>query len=102
MTTSLNVDYSSTRGGCRACERDSTVSAPALPRAGSERGRDAVLDAAGELLVTRGLIAVSVEAVAKRARVSQRLIGRWWPSEEALAMDALQHEWVALAAKSAQ
>jgi AcrR family transcriptional regulator len=86
-------------------ERDVPVTdetAPALPPPGSERGRDAVLDAAGELLVTRGLIAVSVEAVARRARVGEDLICRWWPSEEALALDALQHEWVALAAKTAR
>jgi AcrR family transcriptional regulator len=102
MIASLDVDRSSTRGGCRTCERDGTVTgAPALARPGSKRGRDAVLDAAGELLVTRGLIAVSVEAVAERARVSKHLIGRWWPSEEALALDALHHEWVALAAKTA-
>ena len=59
--------------------------------------RDAVLDAAGEILVTRGLVAVTIDAVAARAHVGTRLIRRWWPSEEALALDVLHHEWVAVA-----
>jgi AcrR family transcriptional regulator len=59
--------------------------------------RDAVLDAAGELLVTCGLVGVTIDAVAERAHVSKSTIRRWWPSEEALALDALRREWVALA-----
>ncbi|MEA2208979.1 MAG: hypothetical protein QOF54_1456 [Solirubrobacteraceae bacterium] len=65
---------------------------------GGERGRDDVLDAAGELLVSRGLVALTLDAVAQRAHVDRSLISRWWPSEEALALDVLHHEWVALAA----
>jgi AcrR family transcriptional regulator len=56
-----------------------------------------VLDAAGELLVTRGLTAVTIDAVAQRAHVEATAISRWWPTEEALAVDVLYHEWVALA-----
>jgi AcrR family transcriptional regulator len=55
------------------------------------------LEAAGELLVTKGLAALTLDAVAERARTSVELIHRWWPSEEALALDALRHEWLALA-----
>jgi AcrR family transcriptional regulator len=69
-----------------------------LQRGGSGRGRDAVLDSAGELLVTRGLTALTIDAVAERANVEKTAISRWWPSEEALALDVLYHEWVALAA----
>jgi AcrR family transcriptional regulator len=58
---------------------------------------DAILDAAGELLVTRGLGALTLEAVARRANVDTSLVCRWWPSERALALDALRHEWLALA-----
>jgi AcrR family transcriptional regulator len=65
--------------------------------AGGERARAAALDAAGELLVTRGLAALTFDAVAVRADVSRPAMHRWWPSEEALALDALHHEWVALA-----
>jgi AcrR family transcriptional regulator len=57
-----------------------------------------VLDSAGELLVTQGLTALTIDAVAERARIDRRAIARWWPSEEALVLDVLYHEWVALAA----
>jgi AcrR family transcriptional regulator len=56
-----------------------------------------VLDSAGELLVTRGLTAMTIDAVAERAEVEKTAIARWWPSEEALALDILHHELVALA-----
>lgn len=57
-----------------------------------------MLDVAGELLVTRGLVALTLEEVAARAGIDHPSICRWWPSEEALALDALRHEWLALAA----
>jgi AcrR family transcriptional regulator len=56
------------------------------------------LDAAGELLTRRGLARLTVEAVAERAGTTTQTIQRWWPSEEALALDALRHEWLGLAA----
>jgi AcrR family transcriptional regulator len=59
-------------------------------------GRAAILDAAGELLVTRGLVAVTTEAVIERSGLSRMEIMRRWPSEEALAVDTLHHEWTAL------
>ena len=59
----------------------------------SERAREAVLAAAAELLLTRGLGAVSMDAVAEQARVSKATIYRWWPTKETLALDALHHEW---------
>ncbi len=60
--------------------------------------RERALDAAGELLAMRGLVALSVDAVAGRTGTSRAKIRRWWPSEEALALDALRHEWIGLAA----
>jgi AcrR family transcriptional regulator len=65
--------------------------APLPPGARTGGGREAILDAAGELLVTRGLVEVTIEAVAREA------ILRWWPTEEALAVDVLHREWAALA-----
>jgi AcrR family transcriptional regulator len=65
---------------------------------GAEPTRAAVLDAARELLITSGLVALTIDAVAQRADVEPTAIYRWWPSEEALALDVLRHEWVALAA----
>jgi len=62
-----------------------------------EPGRDSLLDAAGELLVTDGLAGLTFDAVAGRARVCRRSIERRWPTEEALALDVLRHEWLVLA-----
>jgi AcrR family transcriptional regulator len=67
---------------------------------GAQRGRPrsqqahrAILAAAGELLLARGLSAVTMDAVAERAGVSKATIYRWWPSKETLALDALYTEW---------
>jgi AcrR family transcriptional regulator len=59
----------------------------------SEKAREATLAAAAELLVARGLEAVSMDAIAERAGVSKATIYRWWPTKETLALDALHHEW---------
>jgi rhodanese-related sulfurtransferase len=61
----------------------------------SEKARQAIVEAAVELLLVRGLGAVSMDAVADRAGVSKATIYRWWPSKETLALDALYHEWAA-------
>ncbi|MGO9820779.1 MAG: TetR/AcrR family transcriptional regulator [Solirubrobacteraceae bacterium] len=61
----------------------------------SEAARAAILDAAEELLLDRGLGAVSMDAIAERAGVSKATIYRWWPTKEALALDALYYEWAA-------
>jgi AcrR family transcriptional regulator len=62
---------------------------------GAARGRPrsaeadrAILDAAGELLATRGLSGMSIEEVAARAGVSKATIYRRWPSKGLLALDA--------------
>jgi AcrR family transcriptional regulator len=48
----------------------------------------AILDAAGSLLATRGLAAMSIEEVAARAGVGKATIYRRWPSKGLLALDA--------------
>jgi len=58
----------------------------------SERARKAVLDAAAELLLARGLEAVTMDAVAEGAGVSKATIYRWWPTKQTLALDALYRE----------
>jgi AcrR family transcriptional regulator len=62
---------------------------PRRGRPRSERARKAILEAATELLLQRGLGAVSMDAVAESAGVSKATIYRWWPSKEALALDAM-------------
>ena len=74
---------------------DPTAQAPPRGRPRSEKARLAILAAAAELLVARGLSAVSMDAVAERAGVSKATIYRWWPSKETLALDALYTEWAA-------
>jgi AcrR family transcriptional regulator len=76
--------------------------APQTPVAGrgrprSEKARQAILAAAAELLLERGLAEVSMDAVAERAGVSKATIYRWWRSKETLALDALYSRWAAAA-----
>jgi AcrR family transcriptional regulator len=63
------------------------------------RGRQVIIDAAGELLADSGLGAMTLDAVAARVRVSRQTITRWWPSQQALALDVLRREWIARAAE---
>ena len=72
----------------------STAHTPRRGRPRSEKARKAILRAAAELLLVHGLGAVSMDAVAERARVSKATIYRWWPSKEMLALDALL-DWAA-------
>jgi len=71
------------------------VTEVARGRPRSERARLAILAAAAELLLDRGLVAVSMDAVAAQAGVSKATIYRWWPTKETLALDALYTQWAA-------
>ena len=75
--------------------REGTAAAPALRRGRprSEARKQAILQAAFELLGERGLAATSMDAVAERACVSKATIYRWWESKELLALDALYAAW---------
>src|SRR6266498_1331082 len=66
---------------------------PKRGRPRSEQARESILHAAAELLLKRGLDAVSMDAVAEHAGVSKATIYRWWPTKETLALDALYTEW---------
>ncbi|GAA0242389.1 TetR/AcrR family transcriptional regulator [Cryptosporangium japonicum] len=62
----------------------------------SEAAREAVLEAADDLLTERGFAGVTVEGIAARAGVAKQTIYRWWPSKvdillEALGSDLAQH-----------
>jgi AcrR family transcriptional regulator len=73
-----------------------TAEPPRRGRPRSEKARLAILEAGAELLLARGLSAVSMDAVAERAGVSKATIYRWWPTKETLALDALYNEWAAV------
>jgi AcrR family transcriptional regulator len=73
--------------------KPTAVDPPKRGRPRSEKAQAAILGAAAEMLLTRGLVAVSMESVAERAGVSKATIYRWWPTKEALALDALYHDW---------
>lgn len=74
-------------------DRAAAVDPPKRGRPRSEKAREAILGAAGEMLLARGLVAVNMESVAERAGVSKATIYRWWPTKEALALDALYDDW---------
>jgi AcrR family transcriptional regulator len=71
--------------------REESTARRGRPR--SERAQAAILTAAAELLLERGLDAVSVDALAESAGVSKATIYRWWPTKEAVALDALATAW---------
>ena len=74
---------------------DTTTDGAQRGRPRSQQAHRAILAAAGELLLARGLSAVSMDTVAERAGVSKATIYRWWPTKETLALDALYTEWAA-------
>jgi AcrR family transcriptional regulator len=54
----------------------------------SEEARQAVLEAADDLLVERGFAGLTIEGIAARAGVAKQTIYRWWPSKAEILMDA--------------
>ena len=54
----------------------------------SERARAAVLDAAAGLLVADGMDALTMEAIAARARVSKATVYKWWPSRAHVVLES--------------
>lgn len=53
----------------------------------SQRARQAVLKALGELLLEKRLTSISIEAIAERAGVSKKTIYRWYKDKASLFMD---------------
>jgi AcrR family transcriptional regulator len=76
------------------------VAARAVPGAGgravhrgnrhkrSEQARQAVLEAADDLLAERGFARLTIEGIAARAGVAKQTIYRWWPSKTDILLDA--------------
>lgn len=59
---------------------------PGRPR--SEKARKAILDSTRRLLTHTPLGELSIEAIAKKAKVGKTTIYRWWPHKAAVAMEA--------------
>jgi AcrR family transcriptional regulator len=58
----------------------------------SERSKSAILSAVRKLLLTDGYANLTIEAVARRARVSKATIYRWWKSKGELVLEAAENE----------
>ncbi|MDX6280771.1 MAG: hypothetical protein QOH03_1842 [Kribbellaceae bacterium] len=54
----------------------------------SEEARQAVLEAADDLLVEKGFAGLTVEGIATRAGVAKQTIYRWWPSKTEILLEA--------------
>ncbi|HEX4246346.1 MAG TPA: TetR/AcrR family transcriptional regulator [Pseudonocardia sp.] len=54
----------------------------------SELARQAVLEAADNLLVERGFAGVTMEAIAARAGVAKQTVYRWWQTKTDVLLDA--------------
>jgi AcrR family transcriptional regulator len=69
------------------------------PEAASRRGRPrsaeataAILESAYALMAKAGLTAASIDAIARASGVSKMTIYKWWPSREALLIDAFLNQ----------
>jgi AcrR family transcriptional regulator len=63
------------------------TSRPGRPR--SEESRQRILQGVRELLSDSDVGAISMDAIAARARVSKQTLYRWWPSKSAIIADAV-------------
>ena len=71
---------------------DGADGAPRRGRPRSIETSNAILDSAYALMASTGLAATTIDAVARHSGVSKMTIYKWWPSREALLIDAfLQH-----------
>ncbi|MFK4512496.1 TetR/AcrR family transcriptional regulator [Bradyrhizobium daqingense] len=64
------------------------------PRRGRPRSietTNAILESAYALMAATGLAATTIDAVARHSDVSKMTIYKWWPSREALLIDAFLH-----------
>ncbi len=55
----------------------------------SEKSRSAILRATNSLLLHASVQELSIEAIARKAKVGKTTIYRWWPNKTAVVMEAL-------------
>lgn len=70
---------------------EAAESAPRRGRPRSIETTNAILESAYTLMATTGLAATTIDAVARHSNVSKMTIYKWWPSREALLIDAFLH-----------
>ncbi|MEY9179616.1 AcrR family transcriptional regulator [Bradyrhizobium sp. USDA 326] len=70
---------------------DEADSAPRRGRPRSIETSNAILESAYTLMASTGLAATTIDAVARHSSVSKMTIYKWWPSREALLIDAFLH-----------
>lgn len=58
----------------------------------SEKSRRAILKATNSLLLHSSVQDLSIEAIAKKAKVGKTTIYRWWPNKTSVVMDALMSQ----------
>lgn len=58
----------------------------------SEKSRKAILKATNALLLHTSVQDLSIEAIAKKAKVGKTTIYRWWPNKTSVVMDALMSQ----------
>jgi AcrR family transcriptional regulator len=68
--------------------RDGGAARPRRGRPRSAETTNAILQSAYTLMATTGLAATTIDAVARHSNVSKMTIYKWWPSREALLIDA--------------
>ena len=68
-------------------EQEEKVFRKGRPR--SQKSRAAILKATNALLLHTSVQELSIEAIAKRAKVGKTTIYRWWPNKTAVVMEAL-------------
>lgn len=58
----------------------------------SEKSKNAILKATNSLLLHMSVQELSIEAIAKKAKVGKTTIYRWWPNKAAVIMEALSNQ----------
>ncbi|KIZ33038.1 MULTISPECIES: TetR/AcrR family transcriptional regulator [Rhodopseudomonas] len=72
------------------------VATKARGRPRSAETEQAILETAYRMMASSGLAATSIDAVARESGVSKMTIYKWWPSREALLIDAFLRQAAAM------
>jgi AcrR family transcriptional regulator len=76
--------------GKMTTEGDAAAARRGRPR--SAETTSAILQSAYTLMASTGLAATSIDAIARHSNVSKMTIYKWWPSREALLIDAFLNQ----------